>query len=50
MQELAQKLYEAYCAHTGFKSLATGQDLPKWNDLREDIKNAWRAAAKAVTE
>ena len=50
MKETAQVLYEAYCEHTGWKSLASGQDLPQWSGLREDIKEAWRASARAVEQ
>lgn len=50
MKEIACCLYEAYCEHTGWKSLATGQDLPQWSDLRPDIKEAWRAVERAATE
>jgi hypothetical protein len=40
--------YCAYRAHTGGKSLATGQNIPEWHELREDIQSAWNAAAAAV--
>ncbi|MBN8220696.1 MAG: hypothetical protein J0L53_07210 [Spirochaetes bacterium] len=45
MENLAKELYTAYCEHTGFKSLATGQDLPNWENLPETIKAAWQASA-----
>lgn len=40
--------YEAYANHTGWKSLATGQDLPQWDGLSAAIKQAWEVAAAAV--
>ncbi len=40
--------YEAYCKKTGGKSLATGDTLPEWIDLREPIRDAWGEAAIAV--
>jgi hypothetical protein len=46
----AQTAYEAYCNYTGWKSLATGCDLPKWSDLPGNIKNAWFAALSAVCD
>ena len=44
----AQTAYEAYCEYTGWKSLATGADLPKWENLPGNIKNAWFAAISSV--
>ncbi len=46
----AQKAYEAYCIYTGNKSLITGDQLPKWDDLKGEIKNAWHSAAKAASD
>lgn len=43
-----QIAYEAYCQHTNWKSLISGADLPKWDDLKEDIQEAWEAAGMAV--
>ncbi len=40
--------YSAYREHTGGVSLASGQPIPEWYELREDIKGAWEAAAAAV--
>ena len=42
--------YEAYCEQSGWKSLISGADLPKYNDLSSAIRIAWWAAAKAVLE
>lgn len=40
-----QEAYDAYANHTGYKSLATEQDLPKWDALPEAIRTAWHVAA-----
>lgn len=48
MKSLGQVAYEAYCQKTGWKSLATGADLPKWDKLKLDIQEAWEASAVAV--
>lgn len=45
----AKKAYEGYCENTGWKSLATGADLPPFEQLKEEIKLAWVAAANAIT-
>lgn len=45
---LAQRAYEGYCEHTGGKSLATGCDLPDWDQLPDPIRDAWHAAILAV--
>ena len=44
----AQTAYEAYCKHANWKSLATGQDLPTWEKLPQNIKDAWCASAHAI--
>ena len=44
----AAMAYLSYRQHTGGVSLATGQALPEWHELRPDIQNAWNAAAAAV--
>lgn len=41
MKSLGQIAYEAYCE--GWKSLASGQPLPKWVDVKPEIKAAWEA-------
>jgi len=46
--EKAKIAYEAYRAFTGGKSLASGEPIPEWSGLREDIQKAWEAAAEAV--
>lgn len=40
--------YEAYRAHTGGISLASGQPIPEAKDLRPDIQEAWKASAAAL--
>ena len=46
--DLARVAYEGYRNHTGGISLASGQPIPEWEALRQDIKDAWHAAAEAV--
>lgn len=48
MGDLGKVAYDAYWGHTGGKSLATGDDLPMWEDLPLEIQDAWRVAADAV--
>jgi hypothetical protein len=43
-EELARAAYNGYRNHTGGKSLATGQTIPEWEQLRPDIQEAWRAS------
>lgn len=45
---VAQVGYEAYSAHTGGKSLVSGQDLPAYAELTPGIQEAWQAAGTAV--
>lgn len=47
-QSRAQVAYEAYCAATGGVSLISGDKLPEFAALRDDIKAAWAHAADAV--
>lgn len=46
--EIAEIAYEAYRAHTGGVSLASGQPIPEWEKLRPDIQAAWKASADAL--
>lgn len=46
----AQKGYESYCQHTGWKSVVTGCDLPKWDQLPGGVINAWFSAANGIIE
>lgn len=41
--------YEAYCESSDNKSLISGCELPKWDDLKVEIQNAWIDSAIAVT-
>ena len=47
-ERLGQIAYDAYATNTGGKSLATGDDLPLWDDLGDEFKTAWIAAARSV--
>lgn len=44
----AQIAYEAYRNHTGGISLASGQPIPEWPDLKPEIQAAWAASASAL--
>ena len=48
MKSLGQIAYKAYFEACAGKSLISGQSLPQFGDQREDIKNAWEAAAWAA--
>jgi len=50
VREDAEVAYTAYRNHTGGVSLASGQRIPEWVELRDDIKAAWRASAAALRE
>lgn len=50
MITLGEIAYNAYCESTGGKSLVTGDKLPEFKYLSEDIKTAWNRAASAVVE
>ena len=45
---LAKIAYAAYCTQTGGISLVSGDKLPEFDSLRQDIQDAWFAAAEAV--
>jgi hypothetical protein len=45
---LGQVAYEAYSANTGGKSLASGDDLPAWDQLADVYRTAWIATARDV--
>ena len=45
---VGQLAYEAYCADSGGVSLVSGQRLPGWDALPENIQRAWTCAADAV--
>ena len=42
--------YEAYCVVSDGKSLVSGQALPSWENLNQEIQGAWNAAAQAVRD
>lgn len=46
--DLGQIAYEGYCESSGNRSLISGAELPKWDDLKPEIREAWNAAARAV--
>lgn len=50
MPELGRIAYEAYCEKTGWKSLVTGADLPGWDLLKPEIRDAWNASAQAISD
>ena len=45
-----QIAYEAYRAHTGGVSPATGAPIPQWEQLPAPIQAAWEAAGSVVRE
>lgn len=47
MGNLAQVAYEAYAEHQGWKNYQ-GNPIPQWDEVREDIKQAWQAAVDAI--
>lgn len=47
-KSLGQIGYEAYCGHTGGKSLISGAPLPLWHEQRSDMGAAWAAVGLAV--
>lgn len=49
VDELARAAYAAYSEATGGLS-HRGDQLPEWDDLGPALRNAWRAAASAVTD
>lgn len=49
-KEDGQIAFEAYSAHTHGRSLATGDQLPQWKDLPEEVKDAWRTAGSFLRQ
>jgi hypothetical protein len=45
--EPAELAYSAYCGTRNWKAV-NGDPLPLWVDVKEDIKEGWRVAVKAV--
>ena len=46
--QLGRVAYDAYATQTGGKSLATGDNLPPWEELDSSMQTAWTAAARTV--
>lgn len=42
--------YNAYCNQSGWKSLASGADLPPFAATKPEIQAAWEVAAQAVLD
>jgi hypothetical protein len=49
LDALAQIGYEAYGAHADWKAY-DGKPMPKWDDLRLDIKEKWVVAVAAILD
>jgi hypothetical protein len=47
---LGQTAYEAYRDAADGRSLASGEPLPAWAQLKPDIREAWQVAALAVVD
>lgn len=45
---LGQVGYEAYCSHTNWKSLISGENLPQWGNVKPEIQNAWEHAGERI--
>lgn len=50
MRSYGQLAYEAYCESTGWRSVATQEPLPTWQDLLPAAQSAWESAAQAVVD
>lgn len=48
MQTLGEIAYNSYCEQTDWKSLVSGQELPKFEVLKEEIREAWEASANGI--
>ena len=46
--EEGQVAYTAYRDHTNGRSLVSGEPIPEWEFLPEQVKAAWQAAGEAV--
>ncbi len=49
MPDLGQIGYEAYAKHQEWKNYQ-GNPIPPWSEVRQDIKDAWNAAAEAIED
>lgn len=47
-EQIGEAAYKGYCSYSNNKSLISGAELPEWKDLKQEIKNAWIAAAFVV--
>lgn len=47
-EPLGEVGYQAYATATGGKTF-DGRDMPKWSELPQRIRDAWTAAAEAIT-
>lgn len=48
MKTKGEIAYKGYCYSSNYKSLISGQQLPSWENLPDNIKEAWNAAAAEV--
>lgn len=46
--QTGQVAYEGYKHRSRGVSLVSGDDLPEWGDLPDEIRQAWQASADAV--
>lgn len=46
--DLGEVAYSGYINQSGGVSLISGASLPEWDKLSPEIREAWRAAARAV--
>lgn len=46
--EFGKACYDAYCEQTGGVSLISGAVLPPFEEMREDIRRGWIAAARMI--
>jgi hypothetical protein len=46
--DLGKLGYEAYRKHTGGISLASGQKIPPYDELNDQVRDAWIAAGSAI--
>jgi hypothetical protein len=48
IDKLGEIAYNAYCETRNWLSFS-GDPLPKWQEVREDLRVGWRKAAEAVS-
>lgn len=49
MKTAGQVGYDAYGEHAQWKAF-DGRPMPRWDELREDIKEKWEVAARAILD